>query len=146
MQRERLMAIFIGSIMILSVIGFSLSNARFGVPQENTLDFPFVVDRELTSEELVSVLRAGRIVVESDYELNCTDCSQRNDFLKNFFTRFSNYVVLQIAEANETSLKIIGAGGRIRDLEGMELTEHNMLEIFCELAIAQPKECLLQQY
>ena len=145
MQKERMMALFIGSIMIMSIIGFSLSNARFGDQQQNTIDFPYKIDRELTTEELVSILRAGRIVVESTFEENCTDCLEKNLFLETFFAEFRNYVVLQIMQGNETSLRMIGSGGRIRDLNEMELNDENMLDLFCELAIAQPKECLLNQ-
>ena len=145
MRRERLMALFIGSIMLMSIIGFSLSNAKFGNTQQNTIDFPFKIERQLSTEELVSVLRAGRIVVEHTYEENCTDCLETNAFLDTFFNQFRNYVVLQIMEGNETSLKIIGSGGRIRDLSEIELNNDNMLDVFCELAIAQPRECLLEQ-
>jgi len=145
MQKERLMALFIGSIMLMSVVGFSLANTRFGNPQQNKIDLPFMVNRELTGEELASILRSGRVVVEDFYEANCTQCPEKNAFLQTFFERFRDFVVLQIVEGNETTMKMIGAGGRIRDITDMELTDENMLDVFCEVAIMQPKECLLEQ-
>ena len=87
MQKERLMAIFIGSMMLFSIIGFGLSNSRFNSTQDNTISFPFKVDRELTTEELVSILRSGRIVVEDTYAANCTDCEADNIFLETLFGR-----------------------------------------------------------
>ena len=93
----------------------------------------------------MSILRTGRVVIEDIYEANCTECLENNAFLESFFSRFSDYVVLQIAEGNETSVKIIGAGGVIRDITDMEFNDSNMIDVFCETAIAQPKECLLNQ-
>ena len=43
MGKERLMAIFIGSIMLMSVVGFGLSNANFR-NTESEVDVPYVVN------------------------------------------------------------------------------------------------------
>lgn len=146
MKKERLMALFIGSILIMSVAGFALSGVRFGSRQEqNKLDFPNVVDRELTTEELTSILQNGMIIVEDFYEINCTECIERNAFLQTFFAQFKDFAILSIVEANETSVQIIGSGGRIKDITDMEFTQENMMDAFCEAAIAQPRECLLAQ-
>ena len=40
-------------------------------------------------------------------------------------------------------LKIIGAGGRINDIGNLTLSDQNLMMTFCELAIAQPPECLV---
>lgn len=144
MQKERLMAIFIGTIMIMSIVGFGISNTRF-VDQPDTFDIPNVVNRELTTEELVTILRSGHVIIENFYALNCTNCLEKNTLLETFANKFKNFIVLQSVEGNETSIKMIGAGGRIRDITEMELAESELTSVFCEIAIAQPRECLLEE-
>ncbi len=143
MQKERLMAIFIGVTMILSVAGFSLSRTRFTSPDQK-MDIPYFIDKRLTNNEIVSILRSGRVVIEDLYEANCTSCQAKTEFMKSFLERFKDFVVLEAVEANETSIKMIGSGGRIKDITDMELNQTSMMDVFCDMAIAQPKECLLQ--
>ena len=138
-----MMAIFIGSLMIMSLVGFGLSSTRFNNAAPPKIDIPFVVNRELTTEEIVSLLTSGKVIIEDTYAGNCTDCAIRSQKLQTFFNQFSNFAVIQSLQGNETSVEIIGAQGRIRDITDMEFTDANLMDAFCEMAIAQPRECLL---
>jgi hypothetical protein len=144
MKKERLMAIFIGVIMILSMIGFSLSNVK-PANTNNDIEVPFIINGSLKNEDLVSILRSGRIVIEDFYQANCTTCPERSRTLETFFGKYKDYAVIQMMEENQTSLKIIGAGGKIKDITGLELSDSNLMKVFCETALAQPRECLLEQ-
>ena len=150
--KERLMAIFIGLIMISSILGFAISNAiRSPTPQE--VDIPSVVDRMLERGELLYVLRTGRIVIQDHYYSNCTRCLELNPILEAFTKMYGEYVVLEMVnldtlEDNTTrqqKLQMIGMGGKIVEL-GNVSTQNEILDIFCELAIKQPRECLLMDY
>jgi len=144
MARERAMAIFIGLIMIFSVGGFALSYAGRNVnPPRNTI--PTIVERELNPEEVVSVLRSGRVLIENFYTENCSGCVERNAVLENFANSLDGFVVLEEVKANETKLQMIGTGGKIVSLENESITEDNLMDIFCDIAIAQPNECLLRE-
>ena len=142
MKKERLMAIFIGAVMITSMIGFSLSNVKLDTGKK--VEYPFIINGSLKNEELVSILRSGRVVVEDFYQANCTTCQGRSKTIETFFGRFKDYAVINVMEDNSTSLSIIGAGGGIKDISNLELTDSNLMKVFCEVALAQPRECLLE--
>lgn len=144
MQKERLMAIFIGLIMITSLLGFALNSAVWQQGTQNQgPQIPAFVDRELTPEEVVFVLRTGRVLIENFYEENCTECLSRNVDLQTFAGSLSDFIVLENAAGNETKLQMVGNGGKIIDLENETLTQNNLLSIFCGIAIAQPQQCLI---
>jgi len=144
MAKERLMAIFIGLIMILSVGGFAVSYAgRTITPPKNTI--PNVVERELNPEEVVSVLRSGRVLIEDFYTKNCTICTENNAVLESFADKFKDFVVLEKVVANETTVQMIGVGGKIVKLGNENITKENLMDIFCDIAITQPNECLLRE-
>jgi hypothetical protein len=145
MAKERLMAIIIGVIMVMSAAGFALNSAinqGFQTVQKPTI--PTIVTRPLTLEETVYILNnEGKVIIEFFHAENCTDCSQKIVTLESFAQRMSEFIVLQEVPGNETSLKIIGAGGRINDIGNLTLSDQNLLMTFCDVAIAQPPECLV---
>jgi thiol-disulfide isomerase/thioredoxin len=146
MAKERIMAIFIGLVMVMSVAGFALMSAMNQDTNPNPgFNIPSIVTRQLTSEETVYVLQTGRVLIEFFYSPNCTGCAEKTPVLEAFAQRMGEFVVLEEAPANETSLQIIGSGGKIEDIWNMTMTDQNLLETFCGIAITQPPECLMPQ-
>ncbi len=148
MAKERLIAIFVGLVMIMSAAGFAL-NSAMNQGTTNTspaINIPAIVTRELTAEETVYALNyEGRAIIEYFYQENCTDCSEKTVALESFANRMGEFVVLQEMVGNETSLQILGSQGRIVDMSNMTLSEGNLMDTFCEVAIAQPTECLMRE-
>jgi len=146
MAKERIMAIFIGLIMVLSAAGFALNSAINQNPNQNPgFNIPVIVTRQLTTEETVYVLQNGRVLIEFLYSENCTECPDKITTLEGFAQKMNEFVVLEEAKANETSLQIIGAGGKIENIWNMTLSEQNLMSTFCDIAIAQPPECLMPE-
>ncbi|MCX6814206.1 MAG: hypothetical protein NTY20_00930 [Candidatus Aenigmarchaeota archaeon] len=146
MAKERIMAIFIGLIMVLSAAGFALNSAMNQNPNTNPgFDIPSIVTRQLTTDETVYVLQNGRVLIEFLYAENCTECPQKITTLEGFAQRMNEFVVLEEVKANETSIQIIGAGGKIENIGNMTLSEQNLMSTFCGIAIAQPPECLMPE-
>ena len=145
MKKERTMAIFIGLIMLTSLIGFALNSAIYQQGnQTQGPQIPSMVDRELTTDEIVYVLRTGRVLIENFYADNCSECLDRNTVLQSFTSKYSDFVVLEnVASANETMLQMVGSSGKIVDLVNESITENNLLHIFCDVSIVQPQQCLL---
>jgi hypothetical protein len=145
MAKERLMAIFIGLVMVLSAAGFALnSSMNQGFQAVERPSIPDIVTRPLTLEETVYILNyEGRVIIEFFHAENCTDCSQKITALEGFAQRLRGFVVLQEVPGNETSLKIIGAEGKIVDMGNMTLSDQSLMQTFCQVAIAQPPECLV---
>jgi thiol-disulfide isomerase/thioredoxin len=146
MAKERLMAIIIGVVMVMSAAGFALNSAvnqnRNTTPGFN---IPTIVDRQLTTQEIVYVLQNGKVVIEFLQADNCTDCSDKIPALEGFAQKMNEFVVLEEVKANETSIQIIGAGGKIENIGNMTLSEQNLMTTFCGVAIAQPPECLMPE-
>ncbi len=144
-KAERFMAIFIGVIMLGSVAGFALMSVN--MPTGNDApEIPVVVDRALTTDEILYVLRSGRVLIEDFYTTDFPNYLERNMLLESFAGRFSDFVVLErvmVNQTNETMLQMIGSGGRIVKLENTTINDSSLLDVFCGIAMAQPMECLL---
>jgi len=145
MARERLAAIIIGVIMIMSAAGFALNSAinqgRVSTTPEITV--PAIVTRQLTTNEMVYVLNyQGKVIIEYSY-LNNTQNSDVIASEEGFAQKRSDFIVLSEFPGNETSIKMIGSAGKIVDVGNMTLTDQNLLNAFCPIAIAQPPECLM---
>jgi hypothetical protein len=145
MARERLIAIFIGLVMVMSAAGFALNAAmNQGNNQTPGLNVPTIVTRPLTTEEIVYVLSyEGKVIIEYSY-LNGTADQTKISALEGFAQKQSDFVVLEEFAGNETSLKIIGSGGKIQDISNITLSDQSLMDTFCDMAIAQPPECLMR--
>lgn len=147
MMRESIAAIVIGAIMILSAAGFALNSAmNTAVVQTPEMKIPTIVTKQLTTEEAVYLLRSGKVIIEYYYAENCTDCIDKKAILESFAQRMSDFAVLQEVGANDTSLQIVGSGGKIVSLGNMTLNDQNLIDKFCDVAIAQPSECLMREF
>ncbi len=132
-------------IMVMSAVGFAMNSANLS-SQPQAEEIPSIIDYELSPQEQIQVLRTGMVLIENFYAENCTECVDRNFILNGFAARMKGYVVLENIEGNETRLGLIGNQGRIISLDGMEITDSSLLQVFCENAIAQPRECLMLEY
>jgi len=137
---------FLGSmlvlvIMVMSAVGFAMNSSIS--PQPQTEEVPSIIDYELSPQQQIQVLRTGRILIENFYAENCTECIDRNIILNGFASRMGNYIVLENILGNDTKLGLIGNQGKIVSLNDVEITDESLLNILCENAIAQPRECLM---
>jgi len=151
-MKERAMAIFIGLIMVLSTVGFAVNRSSiFSAEQnqENPLSKTYVINRSLASDEKIYVLRTGRVIIENFYTENCSVCEKNKEVMESFAEKFKDYVLLENVLNNETiSIKMIGRGGEIEKFENasaLNLTEDMLMEKFCDIALLQPRECLLRE-
>ncbi len=142
--KERIAAIVIGFIMIFSVAGFAFMNVGRFSSDTAPAEVPYIINRELTQDERRTVLLTGRVLIQDFHPSNCTECVEIDVTLQEFATRFQKFVVLEMAEKNDTKMQMIGRDGKIVDLLETNLTAEEMLPVFCDLAVAQPMECLLE--
>jgi hypothetical protein len=132
-------------IMVMSAVGFAMNSANLS-NQTPTEEIAGIIDYELSPQEQIQVLRTGRILIENFYAENCTECFDRNVILNDFAATMQDFMVLENIPGNETRLGMIGNQGRIIPLNDMEITYESLLEVFCQNAIAQPRECLMMEY
>lgn len=148
MLGERKGAILIGLLLVFimggSLIGFAVLSSRGPSQAQQGSDIPPIVDYELSPGELVFVLQTGRVVIENFYSPDCTECMQNNILLDSFVNTFPNYIVMESVVGNESKLQMIGRGGSIVELGN--LTEESLMNTFCDLAILQPRECIIRGF
>ncbi|MEM5797784.1 MAG: hypothetical protein QXP39_00880 [Candidatus Aenigmatarchaeota archaeon] len=139
MARERIAAIVIGLLMIGSIVGFAVMSAR---PITRGQSISPVIERLLTPQEKIQVLRTGRVLIEYIYPSDCNDCEKKAGMYYGFVQRYANFTVLEIVQTNATTTdQLIGIGGQIRELKNIT-TEDELFAVFCESAIIKPRECL----
>lgn len=144
-KTERFMAIFIGVIMLSSVIGFALMSTID--PQQDAPEIPSIVNKELSTDEIIYILRSGRVLIENFYTVDCAGCLEKKMELESFVNSFRDFIVLEnvvVNQTNESRLQMIGSGGSILKLENITINQKNLMDNFCSVAIAQPMECLLK--
>lgn len=147
-HQQILMALFIAFIMLASAVGFALlRNTPIEGGQQGPT-FPNVVERVLTSEEKVSILRDGKSLIEYLYPSNCTDCFEKRITYENFATsqEFKDYVILETSvEENVTAewmvMAYTGDQVEIADVN----TTGDLTKIFCDASILKPNICVLQE-
>ncbi len=138
-------AIFILVVMVLSVAGFAMNSANVQ-QQPQSIEIPSIIREPLGVQDQINILRSGKVLIEHYYTENCTDCLQKNAQLEEFVNRLEGYVVLNEVLGNESRLDMIGAGGQIVDIEDANLEYESLIERFCDVAIAQPRACLLREF
>ena len=141
MKSERLMAIFIGLIMVTSVAGIAFSSASRN-QQPPVQEIPTIVTVKLTDTQVADVFRSGRVLMEYFYYSNCTGCLDTRSMLESFANSYDGYVVLNVVAGNETRYDMIGGTGKIIEFNN-ETTENELLDTLCDVAIGLPPECII---
>ena len=144
-SKQRFMALFIGGIMVLSMVGFAMMNYRPQGPAP--VQTPTVLNRSVTPEERVGILRNGKVLIEYFYNSTCLECAEKETLYKNFVLsrEFNGYLVLShgVAE-NETMDWMLNLDGTRIDLSEINSTE-SLRGLFCDAALIKPNVCLLQE-
>ena len=144
MRGERAMAIFIGLIMVFSMVGFAATSIFTDTGEGQTIVIPSVLKSRIDKDNKIYVLRSGKVLIEHYYPEGCGNCLEMNSMLEMFAKQFPGYVVvaMQKVPSNETLFQAIGSAGRITELD-YNLTQDGLMDIFCEITFSMPKECLL---
>src|SRR3990172_6185097 len=136
MAKERLIAIFIGLLMIMSAAGFALNSAmnQGDINTTPQITVPTINTRPLTAEETVNVLNYdGKVIIEYSYQNHTVD-QNKIAVLESFDQQNSGFVVLSEYLGNETSMNMIGiqsGQGKIVNMSNMTLSEANLMDLLC---------------
>lgn len=143
--KQRFMAIFIGFIMVASMVGFAMMNYRPEGP--GPVELPNVLNRTLAPEERVGILRSGKVLIEYFHNITCIECLEKEEMYKGFAEskEFKDFAILSYGTSeNETMDWMLNLDGTQIDLTGINSTK-GLRELFCEVAIIKPNICLLQE-
>jgi hypothetical protein len=145
MNSKRIMAIFIGVVMLASILEVSLLRTKPEAP--GPVQVPDVLNRTLTPEEKVGILRSGKTLIEYFHNESCISCAIKEKMYQDFVEsdQFKGYVILSYGTSqNETADWIINLDGTQIDLKGINGTA-DMKKLFCDDALIKPTACLLEE-
>ena len=146
MKKSSLVGIFLILIMVSSTLLYFFSSLLF----QPTLPEGNIVDYELNVQQKNLVLRGGKVLMEFFYGKECQDCQEKIYFLENFARQYRDKVFLEKIMTNESMTRLHFIGFNItenvvylqeRFLEGEDIKEENVFNIFCELVLYPPIEC-----
>lgn len=153
-RNQRIFAIFIGFIMLSSVAGFahygifaSGGNTQTQTQEPQGYTIPTVVERQLGSQEISSVLQQGGVIIQSMYHEDCGSCRIQDQTARLFAQQYSNFIIMESLEVTTGEgfqrFHMIGGTGEVLEL-GEEVTQESLLDAFCSVTLLQPRECLFR--
>lgn len=147
---KRIMAIFIGVVMLASIAEVSLLRNTPN-DQSTTTSVPSVVNRKLTLDELRSTLGSGKeVVIEYFYNESCANCGAKAEMYKSFVTsgQSSGFAVLSYGVSeNETADWMLDATGTQTSLDNVT-NVGDLQKLLCSDNIRmldKPDVCIFEQ-
>lgn len=145
---QRLMAIFIGFIMVASIMGFAMMQNAPESPAP--VEFPDIINRQLEPDERINILRTGKAVIEYFHGKGCIECLEKETMYQEFVSSrdFKGTVSLAYGvygnETNETIDWMVDLAGNQIDLTEINSGE-GLRELFCgnRVVTVKPNICLL---
>jgi hypothetical protein len=150
MTSKRIMAIFIGVVMLASIAEVALLRNTPG-DTPGTVNVPNVVNRKLTLDELRTTLGSGKkVLIEYFYNESCADCGARADVYKSFVvsSQFSDFAVLSYGvSGNDTADWMLDATGTQINLDNVT-SVGDLQKLLCSDGVRlldKPNVCILDQ-
>jgi thiol-disulfide isomerase/thioredoxin len=146
MKKSSLIGIFLLLLMVSSTLIYFISSIFL----QPTLPESNIVDYELDVQQKNLVLRQGKVLMEFLYSKDCQDCQEKINFLEDFAKQYQDKVFLEKILLNESVPKLHFIGFNVTEnriylqeklLEGENIKEENVKEVFCEVALYPPVEC-----
>jgi len=146
MKKSSLIGIFLLLLMVSSTLIYFISSIFL----QSTLPESNIVDYELDVQQKNLVLRQGKVLMEFLYSKDCQDCQEKINFLEDFAKQYQDKVFLEKIMLNESVPKLHFIGFNVTEnriylqeklLEGENIKEENVKEVFCEVALYPPVEC-----
>jgi hypothetical protein len=145
MKKSSLIGIFLLLLMVSSTLIYFISVLlQPSLPEGN------IVNYELEIQQKNLVLRQGKVLMEFFYGKDCQDCQEKIYFLEDFAKQYQDKVFLEKIMINESVPKLHFIGFNVTEnrvylqeklLEGENIKEENVKDVFCEVALYPPVEC-----
>ncbi len=134
-------------IMFFSTIGFAALNSvrNTGLENEPAPAEEKTIERHttraLTEEEKAALLKNGVTIFEFLHTKDCTKCAEYRPVLEAFSTKYPNTVLVD-ADADKDLIQVTGRSTK----QITDVTEKGLLDAFCDVALLQPKDCILKNF
>lgn len=147
MKRSAVIGIFFIILMLGSTVAYSVISAiRVSQPGEETsLPETNVIDYELSASQEKLLLQNGKVIAKFAYGVSCWECPQQKSYLESFARQYPNQIFLEEIAGNATVKNSILTFNSIRGYETLtNITQENILDVFCELMVQPPVDCALR--
>ncbi|MBU0952893.1 MAG: hypothetical protein KKA90_00515 [Nanoarchaeota archaeon] len=147
MRKERSFALFLVALMLLSAAGFAVSFTPVTQSSSEEPEIilpPPIVERALTTEEVLSALRTGRLIYTYTTPEACESCEAMKTTLSDFVTTYPAFAIIVFLEGEQEELTVLLPSGEFVPIE-TPIDVDELLETYCENSYIKPKECLLLQ-
>ena len=142
LNRQTVFAVVMGVMMVSWIAGIALSyNIN---PTQKEVRIESVYYTLLSPQEKIAILQSGRVLIEY-LHTGDPDSQMKKAMYESFVSYFQDFVILEVVEieqGNETMDQMVTPNGDIVPLENV--TEAELVDIFCDNTFVQPRECLLR--
>lgn len=145
--KMRLMALFIIAVMLVSTAGFAIISQPASAPTQQPgpqQTLQPVVYRELSGQEVLAILQAGRMIIRHYSPATCEPCKADTAELEQFARAYSTFLFVQEVNREQAALEIIGFDGKIENIS-RSISQASLLDLLCEKGGLKPKECVLRE-
>lgn len=147
MKKSAIIGIFFIVLMLGSTIAYSIMSA-IRTPQsqdETKLPDTNIIDYNLTANQEEILLQNGRVIARFTYSINCLECLQQKSYLESFAKQYSDQIFLEeIKDATVQNSTLA-----VNSLRGSDtltnITQENVLNVFCDLMLQPPVDCVLRK-
>jgi hypothetical protein len=141
-DRQFVFTLVVAVMMVTWAMGMALS---YNIQTGNTgMQIENIYTEPLTGKEKVTILRSGMMLIEYLY-VPGEESMEKIPVYDSFVGRFSDFIVLEKVEVsapNQTLDQMISPTGDVIPLDNV--TEAQLVDVFCDNTFVQPKECLLR--
>ncbi|MEM7821785.1 MAG: hypothetical protein QXX38_03190, partial [Candidatus Aenigmatarchaeota archaeon] len=125
-------------------IAYSIMSAVI-TPDETKIPEKNIINYELNDRQKYILLQNGKVIAKFIYNINCLECLQQKSYLESFATQYSNQIFLEEITNTTTQNSTLF----LESLRGYEVltnvTQENAFNVFCELMLQPPVDCVLRK-
>jgi hypothetical protein len=145
LTKSKIVGIFFIILMLIPAYSFISGIRTAQPPSEATLPGTNIIDYELTAQQEDLLLQNGKVVAKFTYSINCLECLQQKSYLESFARQYSNQIFL-VEISNATVHTSALHANSLRGYETLaNVTQENILDVFCELMLQPPVDCALRK-
>ncbi|MBI4009616.1 MAG: hypothetical protein HY361_00270 [Candidatus Aenigmarchaeota archaeon] len=141
-----------------SIVPYVLQAAFYNpsIPQKTEVPDSKVVDGELTPQQENAILQQGKVIIRFEYNLTCEKCLETQNILGQLVNlkQFENQIFVEEIKSTSSNLPKVNIIGFVTDsnqirvgektLQGMNVTETEIINSLCGLMLQPPVECALR--
>lgn len=146
--RNRIIAIFIGILMVGSTATYALMQAfnYFGTNKQANASLPssYIVEEQLTDDQEKTIISQYKTVVQFYYSSSCLECVRQRNVLESFVNQNSGQIYLEEIQIKNQVLQNIVMKSYKDTIKLANATESDIQNGFCDVLLEPPAQCALR--